>query len=135
MARISSAGYVTALLQFLQAYNRGDLDACEALLDVDVEWLGPVRCHGRREVRAMLETLREHWERPAVRPDDFREANGRVLLIVCFYDAWAGGLAADQRQSWIAELSDDGLIRRVMAYTSAAEAARAFEALAQKVHA
>jgi ketosteroid isomerase-like protein len=135
MARISSAGYVTAVLQFLQAYNRGDLDACEALLDPEVEWHGAVAYRGRRDVRGMLELLAERWVSPRCRPDDFREAGGRVLMIVCFFEGAPGGPPGEQRQSWLAEMSDEGLIRRVMSYTSAAEAARAFEALSNKVHA
>lgn len=135
MARISSAAYVTAVLQFLQAYNRGDLDACEAQLDKDVEWHTAVAYHGRDQVRRMLENLRERWSAPRVRPEDFREADGRVLMIVCFFEGSAGAPTAQLRQSWLTELSDEGRIRRVMSYTSAAEAARAFEVVTQKIHA
>jgi hypothetical protein len=134
MARISSAAYVTAVLQFLQHYNRGDLDACIAQLDPDVEWHAAVAYHGRAEVRGMLENLRDRWAAPRARPEDFREANGRVLMILSFFEGAPGAPPAELRQSWLAELSDEGLIRRVMSYTSAGEAARAFDTLAQ-IHA
>lgn len=135
MARISSAAYVTGILQFLQAYNRGDLDACEAQLDPAVEWHSSEQYRGRAEVRAMLENLRARWAAPRARPDDFRGSEGRVLMIVCFFEGAPGAPPAELRQSWLTEMSADGLVRRVVSYTSAAEAARAFDALSQEVHA
>ena len=134
MARISSAAYVTAVLQFLHAYNSGDLDACEEALAPDVEWHNAVSRRGRAEVREMLETLRERWTRPLVRPEDFREAAGHVLMIVCFHEGEPAAQRRERRQSWIADVNDDGLIVRVVAYNTPAEAARALDALAPKVH-
>jgi hypothetical protein len=138
MARISSAAYVTAVLQFLQALNRDDLDACERSLDPRIEWHSAVSYHGKAEVRAMLESIRERFSRPEIRPDDFRESGGRVLMIVCFHEGDPDAPPRQQRQSWIADLNEEGLIRRVLAYPSPADAARALEALAAagpKVHA
>ena len=135
MARISSAAYVTAVLQFLQAYNRGDLDAAERQLEPDVEWHSAVSYRGHGEVRSMLEALRERWSRPAARPEDFREADGRVLMIVSFHEGDPDASPGEARQSWIVDLSDEGKIRRVISYASAAEAARAFDSLAHKLHA
>jgi hypothetical protein len=130
MARISSAAYVTAVLQFLQALNRDDLDACERSLDPRIEWHSAVSYHGKAEVRAMLESIRERFSRPQIRPDDFRESAGHVLMIVCFHEGDPDAQPRQQRQSWIADLNEEGLIRRVLAYPSPAEAARALEALA-----
>ena len=130
MARISSAAYVTAVLRFLQAFNANDLDACEQLLDKDIEWHGVVDYHGREGVRQMLESFHERFQRPQARPDDFRESNGNVLMVVCFYEDDPGDAPPRQeRQSWIATMSDEGLVRRVIAYPSPADAARALEAL------
>lgn len=131
MTRISSAAYVTAVLQFLQAYNRGDLDACESFLDPHVEWHAASTYKGPREVRAMLETIRKNFVSPQVRPDDFREARGHVLIVVCFHEGDLGESRREIRQSWIAGMGDDdALIRRVLTYPSPADAARALEALA-----
>lgn len=130
MARISSAAYVTAVLHFLQAYNRGELDACVQLLDPDVEWHSAVSYSGRQHVRAMLESTRERFTRPQARPDDFREAAGHVLMIVCFHEGDNTAPPREQRQSWIVDVNDDGLIRRVLTYPSPADAVRALEALA-----
>ena len=138
MTRISSAAYVTAVLHFLQAFNRDDLDACEQFLDPDVEWHGAVSYKGREAVRSMLRSFRERFENPQARPDDFREAAGHVLMVVCFYEGNPDAQPREQRQSWIADMSGDGLIRRVLSYPSPADAARALEALAAaapKVHA
>jgi hypothetical protein len=130
MAGISSAAYVTAVLHFLQAFNRNDLDACERFLDPKVEWHSAVSYTGRAEVRSMLEALSERFSRPQARPDEFREAGGHVLMIVCFFegDPEAAAASREQRQSWIVGLSEDGLMRRVIAYPSPADAARAFAA-------
>jgi ketosteroid isomerase-like protein len=135
MARISSAAYVTAVLHFLQAYNRGDIKSCERFLDPDIEWHSAVEYKGRSEVIRMLETLAERWTRPQARPDDFREAGGHVLMIVCFHEGDPDAPQREERQSWIADVNPDGLVQRVISYTSPGEAARALEALAPKVHA
>lgn len=138
MTRISSAAYVTAVLHFLQAFNRDDLDACEQLLDPQVEWHSAVSYKGREEVRTMLRTFRDPFENPQARPDDFREAGGHVLMVVCFYEGNPDAGPREQRQSWIADVNEDGLIRRVLSYPSPADAARALEAIAAadpKVHA
>ncbi|MEA2492847.1 MAG: hypothetical protein QOJ29_758 [Thermoleophilaceae bacterium] len=130
MTRISSAAYVTAVLHFLQAYNRDDLDACERSLDPQIEWHSAVSYNGRAEVRAMLESFRERFTSPQARPDDFREAAGHVLMIVCFYEGDPEAQPREQRQSWIADVNEEGLMRRVLTYPSPAEAVRALEALA-----
>src|SRR3954451_23031842 len=130
MARISSAAYVTAVLRFLQAYNRDDLDACEQLLDPQIEWHSAATYTGKPDVRGMLESFRERFSNPQARPDDFREAAGHVLMVVCFYEGDPGVKPSEQRQSWIADMSEDGLKRRVTAYPPPADAVRALEALA-----
>jgi hypothetical protein len=138
MARISSAAYVTAVLQFLQAFNRDDLDACERFLDPQVEWHSAVSYNGRKAVRGMLESFKERFTRPQIRPDDFRATGDHVLMIVCFHEGDEDAPRREQRQSWIADMNEEGLVRRVLSYPSPAEAARAFEALsaaAPKVHA
>jgi hypothetical protein len=137
MARISSAAYVTAVLQFLQAFNRNDLDACERFLDPQIEWHSAASYNGREAVRGMLETYSERITRPQLRPDDFRATADHVLMIVCLHEGDPDAPRREQRQSWIAEMNEEGLMRRVLSYPSPAEAARAFEALsaaAPKVH-
>jgi hypothetical protein len=130
MARISSAAYVTGVLQFLQAYNGDDLDLCESLLDPRVEWHSAVSYRGRAQVRTMLESIRERFAQPRVRPEDFRESAGHVLMIVCFHEADPDAQSRHQRQSWIVDMNEEGLIGRVLAYPSPADAVRALEALA-----
>jgi hypothetical protein len=129
MARISSAAYVTAVLQFPQAFNRNDLDACERFLDPQIEWHSAVSYNGREAVRGMLESYRERFSRPEIRPDDFRASAEHVLMIVCFHEADSDAQPREQRQSWIVDMNEEGHLRRVLAYPSPAEAARAFEAL------
>jgi ketosteroid isomerase-like protein len=137
MARISSAAYVTAVLHMLQAFNRNDLDACERFLDPQIEWHSAVSYKGREAVRKMLESYSERFSRPQIRPDDFRATVDHVLMIVCFHEGDPGAQPREQRQSWIVDMTEEGLVRRVLSYPSPAEAARAFEALSAgppKVH-
>jgi hypothetical protein len=129
MARISSAAHVTAVLQFLQAFNRNDLDACERFLDPQIEWHSAASYCGREAVRGMLDSVGERFSRPQIRPDDFRATPEHVLMIVCFHEGDPGAQSREQRQSWIVDMSGEGLIGRVLSYPSPAEAARAFEAL------
>jgi ketosteroid isomerase-like protein len=136
MARISSAAYVTAVLNFLQAYNAGDLDACEQLLDSHSEWHAAGIYHGRLEIRAMLEAFRTRFSKPRARPDDFRAAGDHVLMVVCFTDADPEAPYIEERQSWLCEMTEDGLISAVATYQRPADAARALDAAtALKVHA
>ena len=138
MSRPSSAAYVTAVLKFLQAFNRNDLDECERLLDPQIEWHSAVSYTGREAVRAMLESYGEKFTKPQVRPDDFRAVADHVLIIVCFHEGDPDASAKQQRQSWIADMNEEGQVRRVIAYPSPADAVRAYEALsaaAPKVHA
>ncbi|HEX4734267.1 MAG TPA: nuclear transport factor 2 family protein [Thermoleophilaceae bacterium] len=138
MSRPSSAAYVTAVLQFLQALNRNDLDACERFLDPQVEWHSACTYSGRAAVRKMLESYSERFTRPQVRPEDFRAAGDHVLMVVGFHEGDPEAPPRHQRQSWIADMNDDGLVRRVLSYPTPADAGRAFEALsgaAPKVHA
>lgn len=131
MTRISSAAYVTAVLHFLQAFNRGDLDACESFLDPHIEWHAASTYKGHREVREMLKMLRSNFSNAQARPEDFREARGHVLIVVCFHEGNPDETRREIRQSWIAGMGDeDALIRRVLTYPTPAEAARALEALA-----
>jgi hypothetical protein len=136
VAPLSSAAYVTAVLRFLQAFNTGDLDECEKTLDPQVEWHSAAAYKGRAEVRGYLETLRERFNKSQLRPDDFREASGHVLIIVTLFDGEPGDEPrAEQRHSWLADVGAEGLLRRVVSYPTPAEAARALDALTQRVNA
>jgi ketosteroid isomerase-like protein len=136
MARISSAAYVTAVLNFLHAYNRGDLDGCQALIDSHAEWHSAGIYHGPEMIREMLEAFRTRFTQPQARPEDFREAVGHVLMVVCFTEGDPEAPRVEERQTWLCDMTDDGLISRVMVYAKPADAARALDAaIALNVHA
>ncbi len=78
----------------------------------------------------MLASLAERFSAVQARPDDFREAGGNVLMVVCFHESDPEAPPREVRQSWIAVMSDEGLIRRILAYPTPADALRALEALA-----
>lgn len=137
MAPLSSAAYVTVVLRFLQAYNSGDLDACENALDPQVEWHTAVPHKGRTEVRDYLESLRGRFNEPQARPEDFRGGGEYVLMIVTFFDGQPGPdyAPSEERQSWVTQVGEDGTLRRIVSYPTPAEAARALDAITHKVHA
>jgi ketosteroid isomerase-like protein len=127
---------VTAVLQFLQSYNAGDLDNCIELLDPAIEWHGVVSYNGREEVREYLEGFHGRWDRSHAIPEEFREADGRVLIVVGFTgDSTHTQRALVERQSWICEMTDDGKIRRVLGYPTPGDAFRAFEEMGRQLHA
>ena len=78
----------------------------------------------------MLAGIRDRFSNAQVRPDDFKEAGGHVLMVVCFHEGDPAAPPRDERQSWIAAMSETGLVRRVISYPSPADAARALEGLA-----
>jgi ketosteroid isomerase-like protein len=135
MSPLSSAAYVTAVLRFLQAYNSDDLDDCLNVLDPDVEWHTAIEHKGREQVRAYLEALRGRYNDPQARPEDFREAGGYVLMVVTFFDGQPGPdySPAEERQSWITQVGEDGTLRRIVTYPTPAEAARALESISHRV--
>lgn len=137
MAPLSSAAYVTAVLRFLQAYNSDDLEECLNSLHPDIEWHTAVEHRGREQVRDYLEALRGKFNVPQARPEDFREAHGYVLMVVTFYDGQPGPdySPAMERQSWLTQVGEDGTLRRIVAYPTPAEAARALDVITHKVHA
>ena len=81
----------------------------------------------------MLDSLRARWATPQVRPDDFREAGGHVLMVLSFHDGDSDARSEELRQSWVADVNDERLINLVRTYDTPAAAARALEALAPKV--
>jgi hypothetical protein len=135
MDRISSAAYVTAVLKFLHAYNRDDLDACEALIDPHAEWHSAGIHHGPAAVRTMFEGFRARFKTPQSRPEDFREHNGHVLMVVCFYEGDPEAPRVEERQSWVCDMTAAGLISRVVCYGKPSDAARALDDFGPKVHA
>lgn len=128
MRSTSSAAYVTAVLRFLQAYNAGDFDAIAELLEPDVEWHGVTSHIGREDVRDYLEAFHGRWGRSHVRPEDFRESGGRVLIVVAFWgDSAHTSRPLQEHQSWICSVSEEGSIQRVLVYPTPADAVRALE--------
>ena len=51
-------------------------------------------------------------------------------MIVCLFEGDPEAQPREERQSWIVRLSEEGLMQRVIAYPSPADAGRAFAALA-----
>ena len=134
MRSISSAAYVTSVLRFLQAYNAGDFHAVEELLTPDAEWNALTVHSGRADVLAYLEDYRARWTDPHVRPEDFKESDGRVMIVVVFSGASLHTQRMlEERQSWICELTEEGKIRRVTTYLTAADAADALDRIAAHV--
>ena len=130
MSPISSAAYVTAVLRFLHAFNSRDFDGCEQQLDPAIEWHSAGRYVGREQVVTMLHNLTARFSNCQARPDDFKESQGHVLMVICFHEGDPQAQPHDMRQSWIVDLSDEGLMQRVLSYETPAEAARSFDALA-----
>jgi ketosteroid isomerase-like protein len=132
----SSQHFVTVGLRFVEAFNRGDIDACVQLLHPEIEWYASNRYSdsethiGVNDVKLYLEGLHSHLDEPRMEPEDGFQIGNHVMLINRMRGK--GTLAGSdviERYNWVA-LVDGDKFRRVITYPTPAEARRALEAAA-----
>jgi ketosteroid isomerase-like protein len=132
----SSQHFVTVGLRFVDAFNRGDIDACVQLLHPEIEWYASNRYSdseshiGVSDVKLYLEALHKHLDEPRMEPEDGYQIGDHVMLINRMRGK--GTLAGSdviERYNWVA-LVDGDRFRRVITYPTPAEARRALEAAA-----
>lgn len=130
----SSQHFVTVGLRFVEAFNRGDIDACVELLDPDIQWyssnqfLDSETHSGREDVRLYLQSLYDHVDEPRMEPEDGFQIGDHVMLINRLRGK--GTLAGNEvieRHNWVVLVNDDKFLR-VVAYPSPADARRALDA-------
>jgi ketosteroid isomerase-like protein len=133
----SSQHFVTVGLRFVQAFNRGDLDACVALLHPEIEWYASNRYsdaeshRGPDDVRLYLESLHNHLDDAHMEPEDGVQIGDHVMLINRLRGKGnLQGTDVVERFNWVV-LVDGEQFRRVVAYPTPAEARRALEAAAE----
>ncbi len=133
----SSQHFVTVGLRFVEAFNRGDIDACVGMLHPEIEWYSSNRYSdsethvGRNDVSTYLRALYEHLDEPRLEPEDGFQIGEHVMLINRLRGK--GTLAGHEvleRYNWVA-LVDGDQFRRVITYPTPAEARRALEAAAE----
>jgi len=117
----------------LEAWNRGDIDACCGHAAEDVVWLevagrpesqGRERV-GREQMRQGLESLFEAWETYHLDVERLHDAGDRVLAIVReVATGRASGVQIDGRWGYLMTV-EHGQIVRVEAYRHAAVALQA----------
>jgi ketosteroid isomerase-like protein len=132
----SSQHFVTVGLRFAEAFNQGDIDSCIDLLHPDVEWYASNRYSdaethiGRGDVKLYLESLHGHLDQPRMEPEDGFQIGDHVMLINRLRGK--GTLAGHdvmERYNWLVQI-EDGKFKRVVTYSTPAEARRALEAAA-----
>jgi ketosteroid isomerase-like protein len=132
----SSQHYVTLGLRFVEAFNRGDLDACVELLHPEIEWYSSNRfleseTHvGQGDVKLYLDSLHDHLDESRMTPEDGYQIGDHMMLVNSLRGK--GTLAGNEvveRYNWVV-LLQDGLFKRVVAYPTPAEARRALDAVA-----
>src|SRR5258707_11589958 len=132
----SSQHFVTVGLRFVDAFNRGDLDAIGDMLHPDIEWYANNRYSdtethiGAADVRLYLESLYGHLDEPHMEPEDGIQIGDHVMLINRLRGK--GTLAGSdvvERYNWVV-LVDGDRFRRVITYPTPADARRALDAAA-----
>jgi len=129
----SSQHFVTVGLRFVEAFNRGDMEACAGMLHPEVEWYSSNRfleseTHiGPNDVKLYLESLHGHLDEPHMEPEEGYQIGDHVMLINRLRGK--GTLAGNpvvERYNWVV-LIDEDKFRRVVAYPTPADARRALE--------
>jgi ketosteroid isomerase-like protein len=132
----SSQHFVTVGLRFVEAFNRGDINACVQLLHPEIEWYASNRYSdsethiGPNDVKLYLEALYNHLDEPRMEPEDGYQIGDHVMLINRMRGKGTlAGSEVVERYNWVA-LIDGDRFRRVITYPTPAEARRALEAAA-----
>jgi ketosteroid isomerase-like protein len=132
----SSQHFVTVGLRFVEAFNRGDVDAMVETLHPEIEWYSSNRYSdsethiGIPDVKLYLESLHGHLDEPRMEPEDGFQIGDHVMLINRLRGK--GTLAGHEvleRYNWVV-LIDGDKFRRVITYPTPAEARRALEGAA-----
>ena len=133
----SSQHFVTVGLRFVEAFNRGDINACVELLHSEIEWYSnnkysDTESHiGVKEVRLYLENLHDHLDEPRMEPEDGYQIGDHVMLINRLRGKGTlAGHPVMERYNWVA-LVDGDKFRRIITYPTPAEARQALEAAAR----
>jgi ketosteroid isomerase-like protein len=107
-----------------EAFSLGDLDACLALMDPEIEWhlafqlpdLPPDRkvFHGYDEVRELLDAFRSVWDELCVDLEEvLHDADDTLIERVRFQGRGAGsGVEVDRIVFYVQELRDGKLLRQ-----------------------
>jgi ketosteroid isomerase-like protein len=129
----SSQHFVTVGLRFVEAFNRGDINACAELLHPEIEWYSNNKYSdsethiGVSDVRLYLESLHNHLDEPRMEPEDGFQIGDHVMLINRLRGKGTlAGHPVMERYSWVA-LVDGDKFRRVITYPTPAEARQALE--------
>src|SRR3954454_789899 len=132
----SSQHFVTIGLRLVEAFNRGDIDACVQLLHPEIEWYANNRSSdsetqiGTNEVKLYLESLHSHLDEPRMEPEDGYQIGEHVMLINRLRGKGTlAGHPVVERYNWVA-LIDGGKFRRVITYPTPAEARQALDTAA-----
>lgn len=123
-----STGPEKATRQFVDTFNRGDLEGFVAALDPDVE------IHSMRGLRRGHDQARQWADRApggvqqTIEIVQTRTSGGRVLLDIDRVWHWDedGTHAATDEMSWLFEVGENGLITSWRPFDDRAEAARIF---------
>jgi ketosteroid isomerase-like protein len=116
---------------WVEACDRGEIEAALALCDPDVELVeaealpGPVTASGIDAVRRYLERFQTHWSDGSWEPEEFREAGEKVYLRARLRLVGRhSGIEVDREWIYVFTFRD-GKLRRQVGYDDQSEALRA----------
>jgi ketosteroid isomerase-like protein len=132
----SSQHFVTVGLRFVEAFNRGEIQACADMLHPDIEWYASNRYSdaethiGAGDVKLYLQSLYDHLDEPRMEPEDGYQIGDHVMLINRLRGKGTlAGSEVVERYNWVV-LVDGDKFRRVITYPTPADARRALDAAA-----
>jgi ketosteroid isomerase-like protein len=104
---------------WVEACDRGDVEAAMALCDPEIELLeaealpGPVTATGTDAVRRYLERFQTHWSEGNWEPLEFREAGEKVYLRARLRMVGRrSGIEVDREWSYVFTVRDGKLLRQ-----------------------
>jgi uncharacterized protein len=95
--------------RLFEAFARRDVEAVIEMSDPEIEFYAPTATlahegrsyRGHEGIRSYFEDVKRLWEELSVVPEEFREVNGKLLVLGRIHARGAVGYSADSPAGWV----------------------------------